>query len=85
MSKKAGVCTLLNILTPHGQDSAKKGRGEAVKLSPSSISSSSTSIPGFLVKDFLTGSENAESYLKKISAEGDSYNGFHLVVVDHRF
>lgn len=37
---------------------------------------------GFLVRDFLAGSEPAERYLNRIAAEADRYNGFNLVIGD---
>ncbi len=37
---------------------------------------------GFLVRDFLAGSEPAERYLERIAAEADRYNGFNLIVGD---
>ena len=37
---------------------------------------------GFLVSDFLAGNEPAESYLSRIAAKADRYNGFNLIVGD---
>jgi uncharacterized protein with NRDE domain len=37
---------------------------------------------GFLVRDFLTGSEPAERYLARIACEANRYNGFNLIVGD---
>lgn len=35
---------------------------------------------GFLVRDFVTGDMDAESYAQTIAAEADRYAGFHLIV-----
>ena len=48
---------------------------------PRSILTQATS-RGFLVRDFLAGSEPAERYLSRIAAEADRYNGFNLIVGD---
>ena len=37
---------------------------------------------GFLVLDFLTGSQPAENYLEQIAAKADRYNGFNLLIGD---
>jgi uncharacterized protein with NRDE domain len=37
---------------------------------------------GKLVSDFLTGSENAASYVENISRQGQNYNGFNLICGD---
>jgi uncharacterized protein with NRDE domain len=37
---------------------------------------------GFLVKNFLKGSEPAENYLKKVRKDGHEYNGFNLLAGD---
>lgn len=37
---------------------------------------------GFLAVDYVTGSEDCFEYLKNLSAEGESYNGFTLVTMN---
>jgi len=38
---------------------------------------------GALVSDFLTASETARNYIRKIAAVGQRYNGFNLLIGDH--
>lgn len=37
---------------------------------------------GFLVRDFVTGHDDVETYAQRIAAEADQYAGFHLIAGD---
>lgn len=37
---------------------------------------------GRLVSAFVTGSDSAKDYVDKVAAEGNDYNGFHLLAVN---
>ncbi len=44
----------------------------------------SGSAPGFLVNNFVSGTESAETYLKQIQETGQEYNKFNLVLLEKR-
>jgi hypothetical protein len=49
---------------------------------PCILNKSFMCLEGFLVKDFLTGDDAAESYLQKVAEDRESYNGFHSVCIE---